>query len=49
LENRDGLVAGACPTEANGHAERIAALHMIEPRTDRPTAHIRSRHRSTGT
>jgi hypothetical protein len=24
-------------TEANGHAERIAALHMIEPRSDRPT------------
>ena len=23
-------------TEANGHAERIAALHMIEPRADRP-------------
>ena len=23
-------------TEANGHAERIAALHMIEPRGDRP-------------
>ena len=28
----------ACLTEANGHAERIAALHMIEPRADRPTA-----------
>ena len=26
----------ACLTEANGHAERIAALHMIEPRADRP-------------
>ena len=23
-------------SEANGHAERIAALHMIEPRADRP-------------
>jgi hypothetical protein len=26
----------ACITEANGYAERIAALHMIEPRADRP-------------
>ena len=24
-------------TEANGHAERIAALHMIELRANRPT------------
>ena len=28
----------ACLTEADGHAERIAALHMIEPRADRPRA-----------
>ena len=34
--NRNGLVVAACLTEANGHAERIAALHMIEPRADRP-------------
>jgi hypothetical protein len=33
---RNGLVVEACLTEANGHAERIAALHMIEPRVDRP-------------
>ena len=33
---RNGLVVDACLTEANGHAERIAALHMIEPRADRP-------------
>jgi hypothetical protein len=36
MENRNGLVVDACLTEANGHAERIAALHMIEPRADRP-------------
>ena len=27
-----------CLTHADGHAERVAALHMIEPRADRPTA-----------
>src|SRR6202789_3718308 len=36
MENRNGLVVEACLTEASGHAERIAALHMIEPRADRP-------------
>src|ERR1700719_1051013 len=36
MENRNGLVVDACLTEANGHAERIAAPHMIEPRGDRP-------------
>jgi IS5 family transposase len=36
MENRNGLVVDACLTEANGHAERIAALHRIEPRADRP-------------
>ena len=36
MENRNGLVVEACLTEANGHAERIAALHTIEPRADRP-------------
>ena len=36
MENRNGLVIDACLTEASGHAERIAALHMIEPRADRP-------------
>jgi hypothetical protein len=34
-ENRNGLLVDACLTRANGHPERIAALHMIEPRTDR--------------
>ncbi|MFK4654248.1 hypothetical protein ABIF97_004182 [Bradyrhizobium japonicum] len=28
----------ACLTQTDGHAERVAALHMIEPRADRPTA-----------
>jgi hypothetical protein len=37
MENRNGLVVDACLTEANGHAERIAALHMVEPRADRST------------
>jgi transposase len=38
MENRSGLVVDACLTLADGHAERVAALHMIEPRADRPTA-----------
>ena len=38
IENRNGLVVDACLTQADGHAERIAALHMIEPRADRPPA-----------
>lgn len=38
MENRYGLLVDACLTEANGHAERVAALHMIEPRADRPQA-----------
>ena len=35
-EQRNGLIVDACLTQADGHAERIAALHMIEPRGDRP-------------
>jgi transposase len=38
MENRHGLFVDACLTPADGHAERIAALHMIEPRADRPRA-----------
>ena len=38
MENRNGLLVDACLTWADGHAERIAALHMIEPRADRPQA-----------
>ena len=36
MENRNGLVVDACLTRADGHAERIAALAMIEPHADRP-------------
>ena len=36
MENRSGLIVDACLTAAGGHAERIAALAMIEPRADRP-------------
>lgn len=38
MENRHGLFVDACLTSAHGHAERIAALHMIEPRADRSRA-----------
>jgi hypothetical protein len=36
MENRSGLVVGACLTRADGHAERAAALALIEPYADRP-------------
>jgi transposase len=36
MENRNGLVVDACLTQADGHAERQAALALIEPRADRP-------------
>src|SRR6201981_827983 len=38
MENRNGLVVDACLTPADGTAERVAALHMIEPHADRPQA-----------
>lgn len=38
MENRSGLLVDACLTGADGHAERIAALSMIEPRADRARA-----------
>ena len=38
MENRCGLVVDACLTQATGHAERLAALAMIEKRADRPNA-----------
>ena len=38
MENRSGLIVDTRLTLANGHAERIAALSMIEPRADRPKA-----------
>lgn len=36
MENRNGLIVDARLTPADGHAERVAALAMIEPRADRP-------------
>ncbi len=36
MENRNGHLVDACLTGADGHAERIAALHMIEPHAERP-------------
>jgi len=38
MENRSGLIVDARLTRADGHAERVAALHMIEPHADRPRA-----------
>jgi len=38
MENRSGLIVDTRLTLANGHAERIAALSMIESRVDRPRA-----------
>ncbi len=38
MENRSGLLVDTCLTPANGHAERVAALAMIEPHADRPRA-----------
>jgi transposase/IS5 family transposase len=35
MENRNGLLVEACLTHADGHAERNAALAMMEPRADR--------------
>jgi len=36
MENRHGLIVDAVLTFADGHGERNGALHMIEPRGDRP-------------
>ncbi|HEV2187178.1 MAG TPA: IS5 family transposase [Stellaceae bacterium] len=36
MENRNGLVVGAVATRASGHAERLAALALIEPYAVRP-------------
>ena len=38
MENRSALLVDTCLTPANGHAERVAALAMIEPHADRPLA-----------
>jgi hypothetical protein len=36
MGNRSGLVVGAVATRAPGHAERLAALALIEPHGERP-------------
>jgi hypothetical protein len=36
IENRNGLIVWAVTTRASGHAERLAALALIEPHADRP-------------
>ena len=36
MENRHGLIFDALATRASGHAERLAALHLVEPHADRP-------------
>ena len=38
MENRNGLFVDARLTKVSGHAERLAALDMIEPYADRPKA-----------
>jgi hypothetical protein len=38
MENRNGLFVDARLTKVSGHAERLAALDMIEPHADRPHA-----------
>jgi hypothetical protein len=32
------LLVDTCLTLSDGHAERVAALHMIQPHADRPIA-----------
>jgi transposase len=36
MENRSGLLVSTCLTRADGHAERVAALALIEPYAERP-------------
>ena len=38
MENRSGLLVATCLTSADGHAERVAALALIEPWAERPRA-----------
>jgi hypothetical protein len=38
MENRSGLIVDTRLTRVSGHAERLAALTMIEPWADRPRA-----------
>src|SRR3712207_7402280 len=45
MENRHGLIVGAVATRASGHAERLAALHLVEPhaRSEEHTSELQSR------
>jgi len=36
MENRNGLIVGTVATRASGHAERLAALHLVKPHAERP-------------
>jgi transposase len=36
MENRNGLIVDAVTTRASGHAERLAAIALVEPRANRP-------------
>lgn len=36
MENRNDLIVGAVVTRAPGHAERLAALHLVAPHAERP-------------
>lgn len=38
MENRSGLLVDTCLTQAGGHAGRVAALALIEPRAERRRA-----------
>jgi transposase len=35
MENRNGLIVGAVATRASGHAERLAAVYLVEPHAER--------------
>src|SRR6201994_1359762 len=37
MENRNGLIIGGVTTRASGHAQRLAALALIEPHANRPS------------
>ena len=43
MENRNGLIVSAVTTTASGHAERLAALALIEPHAEPPQPITRCR------
>ena len=47
MENRNGLVVAAMMTRASGHAERLAALALINPHADRPQPVYSRRRKAT--